>query len=147
MTNERMPVSRLLTSVGAACVAFGLISTGCSTYAPGGSGFSDDAYTYQSTAHVPQSVTLTDTRTGQTLWTYEIPVGRQLTVRFMRDSEPENVLTPDTMYWEEMDLGTHYGYLDNSMLVPNRGGRRLDPATRPAPEMPTAAANTPSSEQ
>lgn len=140
MMKVTMTRARVLSGVCAASGVVALAATGCSTYVPGGSGFSDDAYTYPSTPQTPQTVTLTDTRTGQTLWTYEIPVGRQLTVRFMRDSEPENVLTPDTMYWEEMDAGTHYGYLDNSMLVPNRDGRRLDPMVRPAPEMPTAAA-------
>ncbi len=123
----------------AGVVAGSALTSGCSTYSPGGSGFSDDAFTFQSTEQVPQSVTLVDTRTGQTLWTYEVPVGRQVTVRFERDINPDNTLTPDEMYWEEMEIGTHHGYLDNSMLVPSKSGRRLDVAVRPAPEMPATA--------
>lgn len=150
LTRVRTVTSRaavLGTAIAAASLAAALSGAGCSTYVPGGSGFSDDAFTYASTEHVPQSVALIDTRTGQTIWTYEIPVGRQLTVRFEKNINPDNVLTPDEMYWEEMDAGTHHGYLDNSILVPGHNARRIDVITRPAPEIPTAAATTPSQGQ
>lgn len=123
-----------------ACVAAAIVSlAGCSTYKPGGSGFSDDTFTYYSLSHQPVTVAIVDTRTGQTVWTYEVPVGRQLTISFQDDYAPENTLTPARLTWQEMKQGETGGTLENSMLVPNRYCRRIDPTYRPQPEMPKAA--------
>jgi len=146
MMSLKMSGARTLTGIGAVIVAalgvMSLVSTGCS-YSAGGSGYSDDTFLYPSTAQVPKSVTLVDTRTGQTLWSYEIPVGRRLVVSFNRNVEPQNALTPDRMNWDELDSSTSSGSLENSMLVPDRNGRRLDVRVRLAPELPAGASAAP----
>lgn len=124
-----------LLLAGAAILA-GAALSGCATYSPGGSGFADDTHTYYSVPHEPKTVTLVDTRTGQTLWTYEIPVNRQLTVRFYDDQSPDTPATPAKFYWREFEIGTTQGNLDNEMLVPDFRNRRLDWFIRPAPEFP-----------
>lgn len=107
---------------------------GCSTYQPGCSGFADDAHTYYSLPLEPKTVTLVDTRTGQTLWTYEIPANRQLTLRFYEDQSPDTPGTPAKLYWQEFDIGTKQGNLDNEIPAPDFRNRRLDWYIRPAPE-------------
>ena len=119
-----------------ACVAAMIGLTGCSIYKPGGTGWSDDTFTYFGLPHQPVTVTLIDTRTGQTLWTYEVPVGRQLTLRFDEDYAPDNKMTPALLSWQEMKQGTRYGALENTMLVPDKYSRRLDPTYRDEPEFP-----------
>lgn len=128
----------------AACAALlgaGVLGS-CATYTPGGSGFSNDAYTYYSTPHQPMNITLVDTRTGERFWSYEIPAGRQLVVRFYEDQYRENSNTPAAMRWQEMPLGQKYGTLSNVMAVPDAGSRRVDMDVRPGPEMPTTTADT-----
>ena len=119
-----------------ACAAAAVAMAGCSIYKPGGSGFSDDTFTYYSLAHMPVTVTLVDSRTGQTLWTYEVPVGRQLTLRFEEAYAPENKLTPALLRWQELKQGTSFGTLESTMLVPDKYSRRLEPVYRSQPEMP-----------
>lgn len=116
--------------------------SGCATYAPGGSGFSNDTYTYYSTPHEPKNILIVDTRTGERFWMYEIPAGRQLVVRFYEDQYRDNAYTPAAMRWEEMPIGQKYGTLSNVMAVPDAGSRRIDMDVRPGPEMPTTTADT-----
>lgn len=108
-------------------------------YAPGGSGVSNDTYTYYSLPNQPVTVTLVDTRTGKPCWSYEVPVGRQLTFSFTDDFAPENTRTPTKLTWQEFKRGTKEGSLENSMLVPDRYSRRIDVEYRKHPEMPQAA--------
>lgn len=124
-----------LLLAGAAALP-GAALSGCSTYSPGGSGFADDTYTYYSVPMEPKTITLVDTRTGQTLWTYEIPVNRQLTVRFYEDQSPDTPATPAKLYWREFDIGASFGRLDNEMAVPDYRNRRVDWFIRPATEFP-----------
>ncbi len=112
-----------------------LAASGCSYYRPGGHGFSNDGpYTYYSTAHMPQTLTLKDTRTDEVLWTVEAPVGTQLVVRFARGSGEGP--RPDVMRWEIMPLGQQWGSLDNEMPVPPASARLIEASLRPTPEFP-----------
>lgn len=109
---------------------------GCNPYKPGGSGQSADTFTYISDAFSPKTVSLIDTRTGETVWSYEVPVARQLTIRFYKtykeQADPNN---PDLMRWEELKPGTEYGSLRNSMNVPPAEARRIDLTVRSIPEL------------
>ncbi len=124
-------------TVTAACAAAVLGLAGC--YKPGGPGYSDDTFTYYGLPHQPVTVTILDTRTGETVWSYEVAVGRQLTMSFIDDYAPENVMTPTKLTWQEFERGTRSGTLDNSILVPDRYSRRVDVSYRPQPEMPRGA--------
>ena len=127
----------VLISVFAATITIGL--PGCSAYRPGGGMMSRDVFTYPSTSDLPQTVMLKDVRTGATLWTYEVPVGRQLVVRFYDNANPDDARMPDMMKWEEIKLGHGGGDLTNSIAVPDKYSRRLDVELRARPEVQAAA--------
>lgn len=124
-----------------ACLLVASLSllAGCAGYyAPGGDGRSRDTFTYVSTSHMPQTITLVDTRTGESLWTTDVPVGQQLVVRFRNLKEGEAEGT-DEMRWALMPAGTRNGRLTNSVQVPSAPYRRLDGTLREGPELVTAA--------
>ncbi|MCC6676125.1 MAG: hypothetical protein IT436_03175 [Phycisphaerales bacterium] len=126
----------LLVSLAA---AGSLAAMGCVGYHPGGNLQSEDTFTYWSTPHMPQTVTLVDTRTNEKMWTYEIPVGKELVMKFYKDTSPGEHLS-DTMRWEVMDVEKTSGPLDNVLPVPDQFSRRVDVEVRPTPEQPPADA-------
>jgi hypothetical protein len=137
-----LPVTRPMLHSPTRVLLLGLLATvttigGCG-YTPGGPGYSRDAHTYVSTTHEPKSITLLDTRTGETLWRYEIPVDRKLTVRFYKQRNAENAAMPDEMRWEEWGLDRSYGSLENKLPVPPAGYRRMEMTIR-KPELATSA--------
>lgn len=138
MINSRILRRTLATTCLLAALSLGgcgMWSTGA--YRPGGAGYSDDTYTYVSESWAPTNVTLIDTRTGQTLWAVEIPVGQQCVMRFYRGAEPDNEVLPDTMRWQLMTAGRESGELYSIAAVPPASGRRVDVSLRRAPEMPS----------
>ncbi len=120
---------------GAGLAAMAGMLAGC-PYAPQGSGIADDEYTYWSEPHMPQTVSIVDTRTKQVIWTSEVPVGQQLVISFYRNTDVRNMNEPDSMRWQLMPLGQEYGELTNVTAVPPRGSRRIDTVTRKTPEPP-----------
>ncbi|MBX9735597.1 MAG: hypothetical protein K2X32_01610 [Phycisphaerales bacterium] len=124
-----------LTLALALCATAGL--AGC--WSPGGSrGWVKDSYTYESSSMVPQTVSVKDTRTGETLFSYDIPVGRQLVVRFFADHTPEDAAFPDLMKWDDWEIGTRFGSPSKELAVPPASGRMLEVSVRKSPEMPEA---------
>lgn len=108
-------------------------------YDPGGSGASIDEFTYLSEPHMPQSVSLVDLRTGETLFSVDIPPRQQLVVKFVKNHEAAaDAWMPETMKWGLMPRGTKRGHLTNSMAVPPAYSRRLDLYGRDVPELPDA---------
>lgn len=114
-----------------------LLSVGGCAYNEGGPGYSGDIHTYVSTAWRPWTVTLIDTRTGEAVWSADIPVDQQLVIRFRSGKGPSPEL-PDMMDWGLMEAGTNYGHRNNRLPVPGADARLLRPTLRPAPEMPGA---------
>lgn len=112
-----------------------LLTGGC--YFAGGPGYSADRFTYPSHSWAPQTVSLIDTRTDETLWSVDVPVGQQLVVNFIRD-RGDNDTMADMMQWRVMDLGRRFGPLDNRMSVPPYDARLLDVRIREPGEMPGA---------
>ena len=125
-------------AIGALCAgAMSMALTGC--FFEGGPGWSADRFTYQSTSWNPKTVSLIDTRTGETLWSVDVPVDQQLVVAFVQDgADNDDETMPDLMKWQIFDAGKLFGNLENRMPVPNRHARLLELALRPAPEMPGA---------
>jgi hypothetical protein len=116
-----------------------MLLTGCNTYKPGGALQSHDTFTYFSEAHTPVTVTVIDTRTKEAIFVNEVPVGKQLVIRFYDEQNDSNVVRPAAMRWEVMPLGQTGGELDSVMAVPGPDARRVDVAFRKAPEYPPAA--------
>jgi hypothetical protein len=111
---------------------------GCanSMWYPGGPLRSIDQYTYESTSHYPQTVSLIDTRTDQVIWTVDVPVDQQLVMRFEKGDGDDNRITPDKMVWDVWPRGQRSGEPQYSMNVPDATARRVDVLMRPAPEFP-----------
>lgn len=133
-----MPIARRTPFLLTLAAAF-LVAGGCGLayrpyYDEGGSGASIDEFTYVSRPHSPKTVTLVDTRTGETLWTTDVPVGKQLVIRFYKDEAPDNAYTPDMMRWGVFEAGQRWGRKGNEMLVPPTHSRRIDLDVRPEPE-------------
>ncbi len=107
------------------------VLTGCG-YSPGGAGVSNDQYTYVSTTHLPQTVTVVDTRTSEQLLVVEVPVGKQLVLSFYNtDDEADG---GGTLRWGVMPAGQSYGGLNANMEVPPASARRIDVSYRRSPE-------------
>lgn len=103
---------------------------GCAT----SSGLGDN--TYLSTPDSPKTISLIDTRTGQTIWTVDVPVNRQLVLRFFENQPGNDRNRPDAMRWEIKQLGRSGGELSNLMPVPDKFSRRIDMTLRPVGEYP-----------
>jgi hypothetical protein len=115
------------------------ILPGC--WVPGSNQFSTDSYTYQSTAHLPQTVTVVDTRNGQPVFSVDIPVGKQLVMQFHRgagtklaDGEPSD-LYPDKLKWDLWPMGRQFGWPTQELDCPDRYSRRVDVTLREGPEL------------
>jgi len=122
----------------AIALAVALTLTGCTQYRnyyPGGGYTSLDRFTYESTSWTPQTVTIRDTRTGQDIWSIDVPVGQKVVVWFRRGEGPDDVY-PDAMEWDVFDLDVNHGKLTNKIGVPASTARVVLATLRPAPEMP-----------
>lgn len=116
--------------------------TGCNPYVEGGAGGSYDTFTYVSTPDQPKTITVVDTRDNSVIWTYELPVGRQLVISFMADRFENNPNRQDLMRWGEMSPTTRYGDLHNEMAMPKT--RRIDWSMRePGESTPGAKTKAP----
>lgn len=104
---------------------------------PGGNIASIDKYVYPSTTDLPQTVTVIDTRSGQAIWSKDIPVGQQLVMRFYAEKgdDPTN---PDRLDWQLMPIGAG-GQMNNRFFVPPASSRRIDTAFRASGELPPVA--------
>lgn len=122
-----------LTAVASLAV---MVSTLAGCWTEGGLGYSDDQFTYVSRPYQPWNVSLKDTRTGQEIWSVEVPVGKQLVIQFRPDKDKANTFTPDVMEWAIMDEGITSETLGNSLPVPPANSRILEPVLRPTPELP-----------
>lgn len=104
---------------------------------PGGNIASIDKYVYPSTTDLPQTVTLVDTRSGQAVWSKDIPVGQQLVMRFYA-AKGEDPTNPDRLDWQIMPIGAG-GQMNNQVFVPPSSSRRIDTAFRAPGELPPVA--------
>lgn len=135
MTTSRPVFTSIRSAILAGVLAgAGLAITGCA--GESGAYWSEDRYVYVSRAWQPKTITLIDTRTGESLWSVDIPVGQQLIVSFSRGTGP-NEYKPDEIIWGMSPEGRNTAAgRNNRMPCPGRESRRLDMALRPAPEIP-----------
>ncbi|MFM9996584.1 MAG: hypothetical protein ACKVU4_12390 [Phycisphaerales bacterium] len=116
-----------------------LLLAGCQGYDAGGPMVSIDQHTFESKPDYPQTVTLLDHTTGETLWSVDIPVGRKLVMRFETGKNKLDPERPDLLLWDLMEFKVEYERLDNSMPVPPEWRRMLSVSYR----KPGAASGTP----
>ncbi len=135
LSSYRRPIRRALVRTAlAACLTAGF--AGCSSY-DGGLPYSADSFTYNSTPWRPYTVSLIDTRTGETLWLVDIPVEHTLKCAFKSGSGP-NSYKPDMMRWSIAPTDRSMSRSRNTLPVPSSAARRLDVSIRPVPEFPDA---------
>jgi len=139
--NARLTPRALLLGAAAAT----LLSAGCQSdyFKPRGTGFSADRFTYESTTWSPKTVELLDTRTDQTMWSVDVPVGQKLTIDFSDVPNPADPAYPDAMRWVVQPINRDSLGGAQTMAVPNRHGRLVQMTLRSAPEMPDQTAASP----
>lgn len=122
-------IKRVLT-LSAMFALCALPLAGC--YSPGGGMFSSmgGPQTFRSTESLQKTVTLIDLRSGETVFSIDVPPGKQLTFDFSRGEGDDPVYTPDLMRYEIQDAGTSFGKLSNAMTVPNAASRRVEVSVR-----------------
>lgn len=124
--------NRSIARFGALCtVAILTAGTlgGCSSL----SGRTADRHTYDSTTWSPKTVSLIDTRTGETAWSVDVPVGQAIRVVFSEGSGPNEYL-PDEIRWELAPIGRRIVTPTNFQPCPPAHARRLDLSIRETPE-------------
>ncbi len=131
-----------MRKIGATGTTMGVmfvICTGCVAHpgwSAGGNAASTDSYTYVSRSHTPQTVSLVDTRTNEVIWSRDVPVDKQLSIKFYEDHNSENPSRPDVMRYAIQDSGERWARLTDSITVPPSASRRLDVELRDGPEFP-----------
>ncbi len=131
-----MICKKTLASALAALTLAGTLASTAGCHYPGGPRYSADRYTFESTTWQPATVTLIDTRTGEAIWTVDVPVGQQAVVGFSEGTGP-NDLRPDEIVWGLMPLGRRFGTRENRLPCPPASARRVELSYRPAPESPS----------
>ena len=124
--------SALLAAGAAAIAAVGLGGSGCHREGPY-PGVSVDEFTYISRTWEPKTITVVDTRTNESMWSVDIPVGQQLVVGFSTGTGP-NEYTPDEIVWGMFPAGKRFGARPNRMPCPPSYARRVDMKIRAVPE-------------
>lgn len=125
------------TTTTALAAAALLTLTGC--YSIGGMPASRDKFQYESHPLQPATVTVVDTRTGESVWSMDVPVGQKLALRFYDDREPRDATPTRTamMRWQVFDLDEGTGTLNNIVAVPWTSARKINYEIRKGPEYPT----------
>ena len=104
---------------------------------------SNGTFTYYSTTDSPKTISIIDVRTEESFFAMALPVGKQLTFKFLHGGGSDKITAPDRMMWEVYPLGTKSGRLTNQMTVPPSSARRIQVALRPTPEWPDSDERTP----
>jgi rhodanese-related sulfurtransferase len=105
-------------------------TTGC--YRPQGGlmPYTGAASTYISYETQQKSVQIIDVRSGDVVFSMDIPAGKQLTMDFVEDEGDDPVLSPDLLRYEIFDAGKKTGKLHNVMSVPPAHSRRIEVQVR-----------------
>lgn len=129
-------IKKVMITVSALTAA--LFITGC--HRPQGAfmSYTGGSNTYFSYETRPVTITIVDLRTGEEIFTMNVPPGKQLTFDFKDGEGDDPVYTPDLMRYEVFDMGTQNGKLRNTLNVPPANARRIDVAYRSDYEYRTA---------
>ena len=129
---------RRLAAASVLIASASIVLAGCSR--PGGVIGSRDRHNYQSTAMEPKTVRVLDARSGEVLWSLDVPVGQTLSIQF-DDNKFDSVTLPDRMKWGTAPIGDGVS-MDEEIQVPPADSRRIEWDIRNIPEYPTEPAAT-----
>jgi len=119
-------------TIAPAALSVVLVSlAGCATQSERGVRASVDQHVYVSYPWEPKTVSLIDTRTDEVIWTFEVPVGEKLVIKF---ENHRRRLSGQTMTWGSGDPDEGKIKLVNEMPVPSYQVRKLSWTIRPVPE-------------
>lgn len=125
--------------LGALLLGAAFLTLGAGCYYPGGAMASKDQFTYASTTWQPMTISLVDTRIGETIWSVDVPVGKNLALNFQpapQDEVGADPARPDLMNWAIMSPDQHSPNFENKVRVPDKSARRVEVSIRPTPELP-----------
>ncbi|MEM1328985.1 MAG: hypothetical protein AAGG07_00340 [Planctomycetota bacterium] len=132
----KFPAGRVSASILALAASVAILpAQGCSR--AGGAGATEDRHNYPSTTHSPKTIRVVDSRSGEVLWSFDVPVGQKLSLKF-DEGEYENEVLPDRMRWGLGPISGDPGLDLGEMAVPDSTSRRLEMELREAPEYPSA---------
>ncbi len=131
MRPRTLPVAVILASG----LAAGSLS-GCYSTKGGLMPSSNSTFTYVSETWSPKTVQVVDTRSDEVFFSLTLPVGKQLTFKFLTGGGDDPVVTPDRMQWEVWDAPHSSGKLSNQLTCPPATARRIQVELRPTPEYP-----------
>lgn len=117
-------------------LALALLS-GCSVsgHYEGGNLASIDKHVYVSRPWDPKTIELVDTRDGSIVWSYELPVGKKLAIRFIENQgDPSK---QPVMQWLVTEENDHSASYENAVPAPPRAVRKINWYQRPTPEYNT----------
>ncbi|MEM9165721.1 MAG: hypothetical protein AAGB48_01715 [Planctomycetota bacterium] len=122
--------------------ATGLLVGGC--YSIGGVPASRDAATFESTSHLPATVSVIDTRTQEVIWSIDIPVGQKMRYRFYDKKKAPGATDarPALMRWAVAPTRGDLGSLENELAVPVASNRLVRYDVRESPEFVTSSSFT-----
>jgi hypothetical protein len=134
----REPCMRLRPLFLTAAGLMFLTMTSCAAYSTKGGWLpsSNSTFTYVSTTSSPKTIRIIDTRNEEAFFSLRLPVGKQLTFKFMDGKGDDPIYTPDRMLWEIWDAPHKNGKLSNQLTVPPASARSIRVEIRPAPEWP-----------
>ena len=134
----REPRMRLRTLFFTTAGLLFLTMTSCAAYSTKGGWLpsSNATFTCVSTSSSPKTVRIIDTRNEEAFFSLRLPVGKQLTFKFMDGKGDDPMYTPDRMLWEIWDAPHKNGKLSNQLTVPTASARSIRVEIRPAPEWP-----------
>ncbi len=128
MMNVRRGRAGLAMAAGA-ILAIGSVLSGCG---------SAERISYRSDTWSPKTVTLRDTRTGESIVTVDVPVGKQLNLWFEKDVNTAEKDGADVLHYSVTAWGEKSTIPGSTITVPPPSARRLEWTERKKPEMPDA---------
>ncbi|MFO0830808.1 MAG: hypothetical protein U0637_03085 [Phycisphaerales bacterium] len=120
MTNHRLVASLAL----AACVAGLAACRG------------PERISYKSDTWSPKTISVLDTRTGESVVTIDVPVGKQLNLWFKKDPTQAENEGSDELAYAVRPWGDKATIPGTTLQVPPPSARRIDMTLRKSPEMP-----------
>ncbi len=89
---------------------------------------------YRSTSLTPQTVTILDTVSGETLWTVDVPVGKQVDMKFLERAATAEEFGSDILQWTISPVGQPWQGAVSEVRVPPPSSRRIDVRLRESGE-------------
>ena len=127
--------TRTMTTFACTLGLAGLLAlAGC--HGPGGAAipYTGGTQTYESTAFSPKTVRIVDTRTNETIFVMDVPVGQWLTIDFVEGEGDDPDVTPDELRYQVWEAGSITGSLRNSISVPPYRSLKVEVDIRSGPE-------------